>query len=375
MTSVERALGSDRVAKLRRVTAELLAFADSVPSTTEAAAHLAVPLRANSTEGATEELTRRIEAFDPGGEWALGTFRTADGRRVGKASPFLPAILPGSTDWFIQFSLADLYSRLAAWFLTQVWRAGELASAARDSIERWQLLVAAAAARSLLEGAAAFTVEADSTITEWSNFKQAGEPTLDRLGQFTASFNRRITELQYASRIGQGTDRPPVIASKNVLTYISKLARAHGEHDIDDIYQWLCDAVHPSFGSWTTFTVTRGKHGTGTHIREVYARSTLAQLADSGFALTPTVAHKAADAVIASSQVLLPGLHRMQWLVHDLGFTSGTAFVLKLDAYGRRPRPQRNDRCPCGSGKKFKACSHRWGVAGMPPDRIGGSAV
>ncbi|MEV6985607.1 SEC-C metal-binding domain-containing protein [Sphaerisporangium sp. NPDC051017] len=36
---------------------------------------------------------------------------------------------------------------------------------------------------------------------------------------------------------------------------------------------------------------------------------------------------------------------------------------------GRRSEPKRNDRCPCGSGHKYKACElHQWGYPGTPPN-------
>jgi hypothetical protein len=313
VTVVSRALGEERAAQLDGVTQELLTFADSVAAMTEAVAHLPVPLRSRSPEGAAQELSRKIEVKDPGRQWAFATFRAADGRGFGKASPFLPAILPASQDWFITFALADLHTRLAAWFLTQVWRAAELAGAAHDSLGRWQVLVAAATARSLLEGAAAFSVEARTTIAEWDAFKRAGEPQPGALEEFAQSFNRRVVELQYASRIGQGTDNPPLFPSKNVVTYINKLAKAEHDFDIGDIYQWLCDAVHPSFGSATTFTVTRNTHATGTHFREMYACHPLEPLARTGFAVAPTVAHNAADAVIASGMILRRDLGKIRW--------------------------------------------------------------
>lgn len=370
MTPAEKALGRDRAAQLAATVDELLSFADSVASSSQAVIHLPVPLRAISAEAAGNELARRIETRDPGKSWALATFVTSDGRRVGKASPFLEANLPASQDWFIRFSLADLHTRLASWFLVHTWRAAELASAARDSLTQWKLLVAAASARSLLEGVAAFTAEAQATIAEWDLFKQQGEPGLPALEDFRESFNRRVVELQYSTRIGQGTSRPPLFPSKNVVTYISKLAKVHRDYDLNDIYQWLCDAVHPSYGSATTFTVSRATHVTDTHVREIYARHPLEPLARTDFATVPTVAHAAADAVIAGGQILIRDLHRVRWLVHDFGFTTEAAFALKLDCYGCMPRPQRNDRCPCGSGRKFKACSHRWSAAGLPPDSV-----
>ncbi|GAA2580621.1 hypothetical protein GCM10010435_67420 [Winogradskya consettensis] len=332
--------------------------------------HLPVPLRSQSPEAAAIELSRRIEARDPGRQWAFATFRTSDGRRIGKASPFLPAAFPGSQEWFIRFSLADLHTRLAAWYLTSLWRAAELAGSVRGALDRWQVITAAAAARSLLEGAAAFTQEATTTLQEWDTFKRKGEPQLESLEEFAGDFSRRVAELQFSSRVGQGTQRPPTFLSRNVLTYIGKLAKAETAHDINDIYQWLCDAVHPSFGSSTTYLVTRGKHSTGTHFREVYARHPLGMLAATGFELTPTVAHAAADAVIAGGRVLMRDLRRVRWLVYDLAMTSETAFALKVASFGTFARPERNDRCPCGSGRKFKSCQHRWGSSGLPPETI-----
>ena len=65
---------------------------------------------------------------------------------------------------------------------------------------------------------------------------------------------------------------------------------------------------------------------------------------------------------------MLEDLGVLRWLFNDLGITSKVAFQTDLKYFGRFPKPGVNDLCPCGSGKKFKKCVHRWGPSGMPPE-------
>lgn len=48
-------------------------------------------------------------------------------------------------------------------------------------------------------------------------------------------------------------------------------------------------------------------------------------------------------------------------------FIGGSVFLEKQErTLGAHPKPERNATCPCGSGRKFKRCVHRWGEAGIP---------
>jgi hypothetical protein len=195
----------------------------------------------------------------------------------------------------------------------------------------------------------------------WDEFKRSGHPTPETLNDFTRTLNKRITSLHYASRVGQGQGRPPQIQSKNVMTYIEKLAKRTTGFDVMDTYEWLCDAVHPSFGSWTTYSVVRARDP---------ARHPMRPVVSNPRTVEPTVAQKAADAVILASELLDQDLAHARWVLDDVGLTTEIADSLRLDFPLAVHRPERNSPCPCGSGRKFKRCVHRWGQPGVVPDLL-----
>lgn len=256
--------------------------------------------------------------------------------------------------------------RLGAWWSTQLWRAAELATGVRDALNEWTVLVCAASARSLLEGAAYLNHELPILIELWNGFKEKGTPTLDSLEPVLAELNNRVTTLQYSTRIGEVKRLHPQVLSKNVLTYIEKLAKRRPDVDVMDIYEWLCDAVHPSLGSTTVYRALGLGDNARSHIVDRYERWPLELVISSSKRVQPTVAQKAADAVILATHLLHEDLARARWVVVDLGLTADLASSIELQATLAYKRPDRNEQCPCGSGRKFKRCVHRWGQSGAP---------
>ncbi|AVH60868.1 hypothetical protein C4B68_39815 [Streptomyces dengpaensis] len=366
---VVRALGKQRADRVRAAARQLMTLADHDAQSTQAVVHINVPLHAHNAHEATTELANLLNAAAPDETWTFVTISHPDGTWTGKASPFMQDTSRlGSRDWIAHFALSDLHMRLAAWRLTQLWRAAELAEQTVESLGCWRLLVAAACSRSLLEGAAALTHETTLLHQAWDTFKQAGPPTTASLTQFSADLNNRLAKLQYASRVGQSSGRPPVLQSTNVMTYINKLAKNTTTVDVLDLYEWLCDAVHPSFGSATTYTVLRASDRPKTHAIEQYARHPLQPLAASGYAVQPTVAHAAADALVLAAEVVHNSLSLVKWTMDDIGLTAEIQSLNRLPYAGSSDQPpQRSDPCPCGSGRKYKRCVHRWGQPGTPP--------
>ncbi|MGA5454562.1 YecA family protein [Streptomyces umbrinus] len=366
---VVRALGRERASRAQAAAQQLMALADNDAESTQAAAHINVPLHSHNANDASAELAHLLNAAAPDETWTFVTASHPDGTWSGKASPFLQDTSRlGSRDWIAHFALSDLHMRLAAWRLTHLWRAAELAEQTVESLGRWRLLVAAACSRSLLEGAAALTNETARLSDTWDAFKQAGPPTTDSLTRFSTELNNHLAKLQYASRVGQSSGRPPVLQSTNVMTYINKLAKSTTTFDVIDLYEWLCDAVHPSFGSATTYTVLRASDRPKTHAIEQYARHPLEPLAASGYALQPTVAHAAADALVLTADAMQDSLSLLKWTMDDIGLTTEIQGINRLSYAGDSGQPpQRSDPCPCGSGRKYKRCVHRWGRPGTPP--------
>jgi hypothetical protein len=139
-------------------------------------------------------------------------------------------------------------------------------------------------------------------------------------------------------------------------------------HDAMDTYEWLCDAVHPSYGSATAYRALGLGDNGRTHVLDRYERRPLDILVATpqGMRLQPTIAQKAAEAATFASDLLYQDLGRARWVVEDIGLTVDVKSSIRLQATLAHTRPERNQACPCGSGRKFKKCVHRWGESGVP---------
>ncbi|WJR32504.1 SEC-C metal-binding domain-containing protein [Mycobacteroides immunogenum] len=366
-SAVAAAIGNQRLQRLNEYTNRIADLADSAPSFTESLTHLLLPLKSTGAAAQAREIECLINP-DPADEWNYITLGSSDGsKRFAKGSPFMHRMGSlGSEDWMITFTLSEQFMRLGAWWFTQLWRAAELATAARGALLDWNVVTAAACARSLLEGAAYMADELPALASMWDGFKRQGNPSIESLNSFVQELNTRVTTLQYASRIGQSQKQSGRVQSKNVLTYIQKLSRRETATDVMDTYEWLCDAVHPSFGSASTYIAASLRDNANTHVFERYERHPLNTLVTMSQGLHPHVAQNAADAVVLASAILCEDLAEARWVVEDLCLTADIAKALKLKATLAHPMPERNARCPCGSGRKFKRCVHRWGESGMP---------
>jgi hypothetical protein len=341
-------------------------LADDAPTFTESLTHLLLPLKTTGAAAQAQEIEHLIKP-DPADEWSYITFGSPDGKKFAKGSPFMHRMgTLGSEEWMITFTLSEQFMRLGAWWFTQVWRAAELATAARSALTDWNVLASAACARSLFEGAAYLADELPALIRLWDGFKREGEPSIQSLNLFVQELNKRVTTLQYASRIGQSKKEPGQVQSKNVMTYMQKLHKRETATDVMGTYEWLCDAVHPSFGSASTYIAASLRDNAGTHVYERYERHPLETLVTMSRGLHPRVAQKAADAIVLATHVLCEDLARARWVIEDLCLTADIAKALKLKVTLAHSKPERNAACPCGSGRKFKRCVHRWGEAGVP---------
>ncbi|WP_432164603.1 YecA family protein [Streptomyces sp. bgisy031] len=359
---VVKGLGAARAHRTEERVKALTDRAAAAPQYSVAAVHLPVPRSATTSDAADLELGQLLHRTGPDESWNYVTLLDTDGKHFGKASPYLRQTAPlGSLDWLVTFTFSDLYTRLGAWWLAQLWCGAELAAGARDALGQWNVLIAAACARSLLEGAAHLATETPKLIESWDEFKRSGRPTHESLKKFSDTLNQRVTHLQYASRVGQGQGQTPKAPSANVMTYLNKLAKHTRDFDVIDIYEWLCDAVHPSFGSLSSFGVVRAVDPARSHVIEHYARDPLDLIVSNPRTQQPTVAHKAADAIILAVDTIDRHLTNAQWVMDDLGLTTEIGDALLLNFPLRHLHPDRNAPCPCGSGRRLKRCMHRWG--------------
>ena len=139
-----------------------------------------------------------------------------------------------------------------------------------------------------------------------------------------------------------------------------KLGMAQGCSDLHlaDSYAWLADMSHPSAGSNMAFWDRESSQTTYVHSYGA-SRRPVPFVAETSDAV--------ARGILIACGLLEIGGKRIRSLLDDMALTSELAFVCNDELLlGRTSRPSRNDPCPCGSGRKFKACGHDWGKPALP---------
>lgn len=360
-------LGASRVAEMQQRLSAIQAYTVGLPDRTSFVRHMPVPLKASESGAARSELISKLQQH--GSDWFFMTSTRDDGSQFGLASDLFQAREADPLGSMMQFLLFDIHSCLGGWWLSHLWRGADLAEATCGNLEDWKVLPAAACARSLVEGAAAFVVEGEQLLEEWSAFKQLGAPNPDAIAKFRKEFGEKLLQMQVGSRVGERTgERATPLKRTNVMTILEKFTKIVGKTVWAD-YEWLCDAVHPSFGSHTAYVATQGIHRAGTTMAADLARRT--DRARVHIAkIDPTVALAVLGVFSVSVDALLNEAGRLRWLIHDFGLTTGVAFCALELSFGAARPPAGAEACLCGSGLRFSACRHRWGEPSVPPGAV-----
>jgi hypothetical protein len=357
-------LGTSRVAHLEEGLTRIRACVALVPDRATWVKHLPIPLAATTPTGANDELVDRLRKSGP--DWFFVTGVRPDGTRFGYASDRFRPHEPHSGAYVGQFLLFDLHSSLTGWWVSHVWRAADLAEATCASMESWHVLQAAACVRALLEGVAAFVIEGEALLAEWSAFKQRGVPDIAAVSTFRDQFQKRLLQAQFGSRLGEREGKGSTSLKRtNVMTLLEKLSKRDG-CNVLPAYEWLCDAVHPSFGFHTVYVATQGVHKS-----ESTMAADLARRADKARTnipkIDPTVAWAVADAFTISTNAFLAEVPRLRWLIDDVGLTTGIGYSSPTFSGGNILNTRKTGECPCGSGRRAEECRHAWGVHTEPP--------
>jgi hypothetical protein len=357
-------LGTSRVTALEERLAAIRACVASAPDRTSWVKHLPIPLGGSDPLVAHDELVDRLRNSSP--DWFYVTGARGDGRRFGYASDLFRPHEPHSGAHIGQFLLFDMHSSLGGWWLSHVWRAADFAETTCASLAEWRVLPATACARALLEGVAAFVIEGEQLLGEWSGFKQRGVPDLAAVTAFREGFNTKLLQAQFGSRLGERTvTKVSPLKRTNVMTLLEKFSKRN-QSDVMTSYEWLCDAVHPSFGFQTVYVATQRVHRTGaTFAADLARRTDIAQT--QAPKIEPTVALACADVFIISVDALLAQVPRLRWFIDDFGLTTGVAFDGLAGSVGRISNTEKTANCPCGSELRFENCRHVWGDNAEPP--------
>lgn len=198
--SVVEMLGASRARSIEERISAIRAFVAVVPDQTAWVKHMPIPLASADPVQANEELVALLRKSGP--DWFYVTGVYPDGRRFGYASDVFRPQLPHPIS-VAQLLLFDIHTSLGGWYLSHLWRAAELADTTCASLADWRVLSGAACARAMLEGVAAFVIEGEQLLMEWSGFKQHGAPDLAAVSAFRDSFNARLLQAQFGSRLGE----------------------------------------------------------------------------------------------------------------------------------------------------------------------------
>jgi hypothetical protein len=164
----------------------------------------------------------------------------------------------------------------------------------------------------------------------------------------------------------------------SVLKQIEKLARTT-DYQLQEDYQWLCNAVHPSVGGMLSFTAPLLAHEKKTHAFHVVCEDpTRLRLGEKvpelkrtrlpkceGAPLgaewrTTTIQDAIARAATFSVDVLERTLDDALSVIDDVGLTTKAPIMASFGYWRNLTRSQGSAICPCRSGRKAKHCLHRW---------------
>jgi hypothetical protein len=320
-----------------------------------------IPKPARNIEQRIEEL--RVATADEGNWCFLGG--KAHSKEIVIAWPVADCV---TSKQVLLALYVEVHSRLVSWWLTNAWRSEQLARATWKLADSDQIVSAAACARSLLETAAAFWVDARKLSEAWRAVKAdtaENGPKLKHWQDLTmhiwlmmwgAKFDDKVPDLARAYKL---------LPRTNVLGLIEKLQRATDD-TVQRDYQWLCNAVHPSIGGMLAFATPMMAHDTGTHAFQFVAP--LATHIESSRGII--YSEKTIDAAIARSatlavMVLLETLDVALRIVDDVALTTGAPAMASFTYWRMVSQDARNALCPCRSGRKAKHCPHEW--AEEPP--------
>src|SRR5262249_52308444 len=158
----------------------------------------------------------------------------------------------------------------------------------------------------------------------------AGPPDPLAANHLREELNRLLVHAQYGTKIGErGVRRKPI---KRLI----EQGVRHFEIDIEPLmqhYNWLCDAVHPSYGFQTAYTTRLLLHNSHAQLIEEAGRGVKA--APGADETEPTVAIAAVELATSALEALGSAFPQCLAMVDDYGLTTGVSFASRLD-YWRR---------------------------------------
>ena len=145
------------------------------------------------------------------------------------------------------FALSELYwtdmlNNIKAYNLTTCWRALELLKPAIRCLNAKEIVPAAVCARSLLELAAAYIINANTLRKTFSQLEGVNKSRPISIG-FDKELETYIVRMLWGTRL---PDQPDYVKQKNILSLIQTIAKRPHQQDLLPTYEYLCEIAHPN---------------------------------------------------------------------------------------------------------------------------------
>ncbi len=261
---------------------------------------------------------------------------------------------PGLTQSQLEIALQlwDVHSFLCSMLLTTIWRTDQLKGSVIRSLHERNLITGASAARALFESACAFYIESNSLVNEIKKAKLDGVYKAEDATKLRISLSNKAIKIALGTRQSDILENHDNYKRTNIQTLINKALKSLDAPEYINCYEKLCDAVHPSFESFSAFTVELGNWEEGSQLRWVMNR----------YALRPKeIVDTIGFATAWSMERLLDDFQSFYVTCMDLCLSARIPwleFENQVSYFGLCSPPDIYSLCPCGSGKKCKFCAH-----------------
>jgi hypothetical protein len=245
--------------------------------------------------------------------------------------------------------LQPLHSQLGAISLQVLWKANQLIRSLSTALDSADLIVAATMARSLVETAAAFGWESDQLSVLWSARCKQPAPDAESLSDFVHQAEQLVGQILFGTKIKREKQPVTGIERTNILTLVDKAEKLSENPGLRNLYDELCDTVHPSIGSNRCFWTQEPRADDGPVYEFVAERTARGDLSD----LPVTIG--------LSTLWALTWLGRMWNLFDrvrkDICLTA-KIYALPVEYYGVLGPGGTGEYCPCGSTARAEVCPH-----------------
>jgi hypothetical protein len=260
--------------------------------------------------------------------------------------------------------LFDIHSVMAAQCLLKSWRATQLASGLTFALNTWNLSLAAAVSRALVETAVAWGMESAEVTAEWQRLKKTVVRSERDVIQVRNGLFKASEQVAWGTRLAPIVKSSPKLQRTNIMTLVQKAQKRYDQPNLFRDYEILCDAVHPSWGAGECFWIEAGQAPDLPQMRVLLGSDAVGCLSAPEDSIKP--GSPLAEKILLSSAWAvgrlatdLPAFATTCW---DLCLTGRVYLFANLNHWGIVKPAGMYELCSCGSGKKSRFCGHEFGL-------------